>query len=460
MKVSFFKDYLGIMESEVNLKNFSEVSTDTRTLKKNALFIALKGPNFNGNEYIDAAFEKGALFCVTDEKSLEDNKRNIYYVKNCKEFLKSFAKSWVEHLNPYVIGITGSNGKTTTKFFTAQLLSKFFPLHYSPKSFNNDIGLPLTQLGLSEEHKVLICEIGTSGPGEIEDLTKQGPANLSMVTTVGPSHLDKLKNLEGVFNEKKQIYIHSKKESAIFNIDNSFTKKMYDQYAPDFKNVLSLSAKDKNADVFVEVLSESLKGLQLKGHLGQTQFETQAPVFGSYNVYNIMFALASGLLLKVNPNELIDSLEDLKTPWGRSQILKDKTKRTYIFDGYNSNLQSMTSLLESLKNEPRGNLHLILGEMLELGEQAPKHHKELGRLAGDLKPKSITFLGAFGGDFSEGLKESGFNNSSIISDTYNKKLALKVQSVLDEKDTVVLKASRGTKIEQFLIDLGVEVDPL
>ena len=460
MKISFFKDYFDVKVSSNDSKDFSEVSTDTRTLKKDALFVALSGPNFNGNDYIDEAIKKGALFCVTDDQSLEDKEKNIYYVKDSKDFLKSFAKSWVEHLDPYVIGITGSNGKTTTKYFTAQMLSKFLPLHYSPKSFNNDIGLPLTQLGVKEEHKVLICEIGTSGPGEIEDLTKQGPANLSMVTTVGPSHLDKLKDLEGVFNEKKQIYIHSKKESAIFNIDNSFTKKMSDQYAGDFKNTLIISTKDKNADVFIEVLDESLKGLKLKGHVNKVSFEMQAPIFGSYNVYNIMFALASGLILKIKPELLIEAIIDIKTPWGRSQILKDQTNRTYVFDGYNSNLQSMTSLLESLKNEPRDDLHLILGEMLELGEQASKHHKELGLLAGGLNPKSITFLGAFGDDFSEGLKESGFENKSIISSAYNKELALKVKSVLDEKDTVVLKASRGTKIEQFLIDLGVEVDPL
>ena len=366
MKVSFFEDHLGVKTSIAEV-DFSEISIDTRSLRPSALFIALKGSNFDGNKFVDEAFKKGSLCCVVDDPALEKKEQNIFYTKNTKVFLKKIAKAWVEHLDPYVIGVTGSNGKTTTKFFTAQVLSDFFPLHYSPKSFNNDIGLPLTQLGLKKEHKLLICEMGTNSPGEIEALTKQAPADLSMVTTVGSSHLDKLINLEGVFNEKKDIYVYSKHKSAIFNLDNSYTKKMYDLYNENFDLSLRISSTDKTSDVYVQVLKESLTGLHLRGHLMGEKFEVQAPVFGAYNVYNIMFALASGLILKIAPKDLVKTVKKLRTPWGRSQILKDKSKRTYVFDGYNSNLQSMTSLLESLKSEPSENLHLILGEMLELG---------------------------------------------------------------------------------------------
>ena len=459
MKVSFFEKYCRIKLSTKEIE-FSEVSTDTRSLKPGALFIALRGPNFNGNKFVDQAFKKGALCCVVDDPSLKGPSQNRVFVQDTKFFLRDIAKTWLDHLAPYVIGITGSNGKTTTKFFIAQVLSRFFPLHFSPKSFNNDIGLPLTQLGLKEEHKILVCEIGTSEPGEIEALTRQSPADLSMVTTVGPSHLDKLISLEGVFNEKKQIYIHSKHTSAIFNLDNSYTKKMFDFYKNDFELSLSVSSEDKSADIFVEIIKESLQGLELKVHLKKESFKIHVPVFGAYNVYNIMFALASGLVLEVEPKDLVQSLENITTPWGRSQILKDEFKRTYIFDGYNSNLQSMISLLKSLKNEKCENLHLILGEMLELGENSSKYHRKLGQFAGALNPKSITFLGAHGESFLEGLEDSKFKKKSIISDTYNKKLALKVQSMLDEKDRVVLKASRGTKIERFLLDLGLEIEPL
>jgi UDP-N-acetylmuramoyl-tripeptide--D-alanyl-D-alanine ligase len=459
MKVSFFEKYCRV-ELSIKESDFSHVSTDTRSLKKGALFIALRGPNFNGNDFVDKAFEAGALCCVVDDPALKNKASNIIYVEDTKVFLQELAQAWVNHLNPYVIGITGSNGKTTTKFFTAQILSKFLSLHYSPKSFNNDIGLPLTQLGLSEENKVLICEIGTSGPGEIEALTKQAPADLCMVTTVGPSHLDKLKDLEGVFNEKKQIYLHSKKRSAIFNLDNPYTKKMFDLFKEDFESYLSVSTQNKNADVFINVKKESLRGLWVEGRIKDISFSTEIPVFGSYNVYNIMFAVASGVFLNLEIKGLIDSLKTVTTPWGRSQILKDKLNRTYVFDGYNSNLQSMTSLLDSLKNEKCEQIHLILGEMLELGEQSEMHHRELGKLAGSLRPKSITFLGEHGSSFLEGVKESKFEKNLTISSTYNKELALKVQSVLDEKDTVVLKASRGTKIEQFLMDMGVDIEPL
>jgi len=459
MKVEFFEKHLNVKTSITGV-NFSEVSTDTRSIKKGALFIALKGPSFNANEFALKALELGASACVVDDKSMADEAKNIYLVEDTKVFLKEFSKAWVESLNPVVIGVTGSNGKTTTKVFIAQVLNDFFPLHFSPKSFNNDIGVPLTQLGLKEEDEILICEIGTNAPGEIEDLTKQAPADISMVTTVGPSHLDKLKNLEGVANEKKQIYIHSKKKTAIFNLDNEFTKKMYEKLKGEFKRSITVSCSDESADVYVNVLKESVTGLKLKGRVLNFDFELKTPVFGAYNVYNIMFALASGLSLEVEASQLVEKLKTLKTPWGRSQILKDSADRTFVFDGYNSNLQSMTSLLSSLKCEDPKKLHIVLGDMLELGEESESHHFELGKIAGTLNPKSVTFLGSFGDSFFKGLELSKFKENSIISSTYDKSLALKLQSMLDEGDVVVLKASRGTRIEQFLTDLGVKFDPL
>jgi UDP-N-acetylmuramoyl-tripeptide--D-alanyl-D-alanine ligase len=466
MNVNFLENFLSV-KIKTDLKKFSEISTDTRTIKKGALFIGLNGPNFKGGKYTEEALRKGALACIVEKTSFDESKRvsdenkNIFYVDSALLFLKKFAKAWIKHLDPYVISITGSNGKTTTKFFTAQMLAHFVSLHYSPKSFNNEIGVPLTQLGLEKENKVLICELGTSAPGEIESLSRQTDANLSVVTTVGPAHLDKLKNLEGVFNEKKQIYNFSKKESAVFNLDNSHTYKMYEEFKKTFKKVWTVSAKNPKADVFVDLKEESFKGLKLDVSLNQKKFNVSVPVFGAYNVYNIMFALAAGLDLKISEEELIEALKKLKTPWGRSQILKDNSsKRTYIFDGYNSNLQSMTSLLESLKTVDSSSLHVIVGEMLELGASSKEQHKKLGQCVGALNPKSVVFLGASGVSFNEGLELEKYKKKSIISDTYNKKLALDVKSMLHDQDVVVLKASRGTQIERFLVDLGVEVERL
>jgi|GEM_PF-5352394 len=466
MNVNFLKNFLNV-ELTTNVEEFSEISTDTRTLKKDALFIGLNGLNFRGGEYTEEAFKKGALACIvertshSESKSTPDEGKNIFYVDDVLLFLQEFAKAWIKHLDPYVIAVTGSNGKTTTKFFTAQMLSNFMSLHYSPKSFNNEIGVPLTQLGLKEKNKVLICELGTSAPGEIEALSKLTSANLSMVTTVGPSHLDKLKSLEGVSEEKKQIYKFSKKESAVFNLDNSYTHKMFEEYKKAFKKVWTVSTNDSKADVFINLKEESLHGLKLDVSLNQKKFSVDVPVFGSYNVYNIMFSLAAGLDLKISEEELVEALKKLQTPWGRSQILKDKSsKRTYIFDGYNSNLQSMTSLLESLKTVDSSSLHIIVGEMLELGESSKEQHKKLGQYVGALNPKSVVFLGASGVSFGEGLELENYKKTSMISDTYNKKLALDVKSMLHDQDVVVLKASRGTQIERFLVDLGVEVELL
>lgn len=460
MKVDFLQKFLK-QEILTSTKNFSEVSTDTRTLKKDALFIAIRGENFNGNDFLEQAFEKGALSCITTDKNKEDLKKGIYYVKDEFVFLNEFGRAWCDHIKPEVIGITGSNGKTTTKFFVSQMLKPFKKLCYSPKSFNNHIGVPFTQLMLKEDDEVLVNEIGTSAPGEIKALTLQAKPHVSMVTTVGASHLEAFKTVENVAIEKEEIYKNSQPGKAIFNLDNPYTLAMYKDLKDNFKKAVTVSTKSKDADVFVQVKKSTIRGLELEGTINKKEFKVNLPVFGVYNVYNYMFAVATGLMLDIPEQDLLGQTENLQSPWGRSQILKQKDQGvTYIFDGYNSNLDSMTSLIDSLKSQDTNKMHLVFGEMLELGEETQKHHYELGKLAGALKPKSVIFVGGSYESFSQGLKKVKFEKNIVISDTYDKTLALKLRSVLDNGDTVVLKASRGTKIESVLKDMDVDFEAL
>lgn len=460
MTVDFLKKILK-QDFSRPIDSFSEVSTDTRTLKKNALFMAIKGENFDGNAFIDQALDKGALCCITTDRTKEDNEKGVFYVEDEFNFLNELGKAWRNHINPEVIGVTGSNGKTTTKFFIAQMISPFKRLCYSPKSFNNHIGVPFTQLMLKEGDEVLVNEIGTSAPGEIKALTSQAVPNLSMVTTVGASHLEAFKTVDNVAVEKVEIYKNSKPQRAIFNLDNPYTYKMYESFKDHFSEVITVSTKAKEADVFVSVKESDLTGLKLEVVIDKEKLTSTLPVFGVYNVYNYMFALATGLMLKIPKEDLINQTANLKSPWGRSQIIKQEDQDvTYVFDGYNSNLDSMMSLIQSLKSQDPEKMHLVFGEMLELGEETNKHHYELGKIAGALDPKSISFVGPSCDYFEEGLAEVNFKKTSVISNTYNKTLASKLKGVLSKGDTVVLKASRGTKIESVLNDLGVGLDAI
>jgi len=451
MKVSFVENYFGV-DLNLDAESFLEVSTDTRTLLPGSLFVALSGENFDGHKFVEKAFEKGAAAALISKP--EYKKDGCIMVDDVLKDFSKLSKTWQDELSPKVIGITGSNGKTTAKFFTAQLLERFFKVCYSPKSFNNEVGVPFTQAMLKEEDEVLISEIGTSGKGEIEKLTKQVEPELCVVTTVGPSHLEGFGTVENVATEKQDIYKSKKIKTGLFNLDNKYTAEMFKEFECE---KITFSTQYENADVFLKGEQVSLTKLMLKGSVRNVPVETSCAVFGEHHVYNIMIAIGSALYLGIEPAKIIEDLNVFSTPWGRSQVMRREDGGSVLFDAYNSNLQSMEALISSLKPFQKKGEHfqLILGEMLELGDERENMHKELGQKIADLNPSFITFVGPSHSSFEEGLGAWKSTKNSIITDTYNEPLAIEVQSVLDPNATVVLKGSRGTRLERFFDILAV-----
>jgi UDP-N-acetylmuramoyl-tripeptide--D-alanyl-D-alanine ligase len=457
MRVDFFENHFD-SKLNIDLKNFSEVSTDTRTLKKGALFVALKGENFDGHKFVESAFERGAAAALISDETLSGYGPSVVVNDVLKSF-QDLGKAWQDHVNPRVIGITGSNGKTTAKFFTAQVLKRFFKVSFSPKSYNNEIGVPFTQLMLKEDDQVLVSEIGTNAKGEIENLTKMVEPQIAVVTTVGPAHIEHFRTIDNIAIEKKEIYKSKKLEIGIFNIDNPWTKKMHEEFKG---KKITFSVTDSTADVCLKADQVDLDALQIKGKVFGLDVQKDLKLFGDFNVYNIMTALCFGKALGVETEELIKSLDKIETPWGRSQVLKFGENNKCLFDGYNSNLQSMEALLKgvsSLKASGK-NLHFVLGEMLELGEEGSAMHKILGSMVGEIKPSSVSFIGPSFEHFLEGLKVSGFSKKSVISKAYEESLANEIQSVLHPNDLVVVKGSRGMKLERVVRALGAELPEL
>jgi UDP-N-acetylmuramoyl-tripeptide--D-alanyl-D-alanine ligase len=451
MKVSFVEEFFKV-KLELKIESFSEVSTDTRTLLPGALFVALSGENFDGHKFVAQAFEKGAAAAIISNADF--NQEGCITVDHVLKDFSKLAKAWQDKVAPAVIGITGSNGKTTAKFFTAQLLQGFTKVCYSPKSFNNEVGVPFTQAMLAEDDKVLISEIGTNHKGEIEKLTKQVEPELCVVTTVGPSHLEGFGTIENVAIEKRDIYSSKNIKTGMFNLDNPFTKKMHDNFVGE---KITFSTKDKSADVFLQGEQIGLTKLSIKGSIKDISVDTTCAVFGEHHIYNIMVAVCSALYLKIDPSEIVDDLNVFSTPWGRSQVMTREDGGTVLFDAYNSNLQSMEALIASLKPfQKKGEqFQLIIGEMLELGENTKEMHKELGQKIANLDPAFVTFVGSSHESFSEGLGSWKNIKNSIITSTYDDSLAIEVQSVLDPSATVVLKGSRGARLERFFDVLAV-----
>lgn len=452
MKVSFVEEFFKV-KLNADKKDFSEVSTDTRTLLPGALYVALKGENFDGHKFVEKAFESGASAVLISNAQYKINDRCILVESVLKSF-SELSKAWQNKVAPSVVGITGSNGKTTAKFFSAQLLENFFEVCYSPKSYNNEVGVPITQAMLKESDQVLISEIGTNNKGEIRSLTDQVDPELCVVTTVGPSHLEGFGTVENVAKEKSEIYKSKKLKSAVFNLDNPWTQKMCESFSG---SKITFSSKDKSADVFLEAKQKSLTELFVKGHIKGLEVEATCGVFGEHHVTNIMVAISAALYLRVSPEDIFEHLNVFSTPWGRSQVVPREAGVPILFDGYNSNLQSMEALLLSLKPfVQRGDeVHLILGEMLELGGETKQMHRALGEKVAALSPSFVTFLGSSSADFEQGLGAWKNNKNSMITDAYDESLAIKIQTVLNPKTTVVLKGSRGVRLERFFDALGV-----
>lgn len=455
MEIEFVQRVFGSNFGLNESSEFSGVSTDTRSIKPGALFIPLKGENFDGHDYIDQAFEKGALGALV---SREDSLRqNCIKVDDTLLALQNLGQAWQETIAPDVLAITGSVGKTTAKFFTAQLLSRFLKVCFSPKSFNNEIGVPLTQVLLKRDDDVLISEIGTNDKGEIRSLTDLVSPHCSLVTTVGPSHLEKLETVENVAKEKRDIYFHESIKRRIFNLDNPWTLKMSQEFKGEG---ITFSAKDKSADICLSAKQESIDVLNVKGHVFGESYDQTLGIFGEHHVYNIMAAYAFACYLKINPKDMLKESKVFSLPWGRGQTLKAKQGGAILFDAYNANSQSMNGLLDSIEPFMHQGCHGVFGEMLELGASGPEMHRALGKRIGAMGFESVSFLGASCRNFKLGLEDAGFGKNLVISDSYSEDLAKRVHSVVNPSETIIIKGSRGNRLERFVPLWSDELEPL
>lgn len=427
------------------------VSTDSRSVQKGDLFIPLIGENFDAHKFIpDVALKEPG--CILTAKPLT-SKHNVTVIQ-VHDTLKALQDlgAYYRKLYPFqIIGITGSNGKTTTKFFAQTLLSQKYKTFASQKSFNNHFGVPLTLLSMPPDTEFGICEIGMNHAGEIATLTQLAQPDIALCTTVGRAHLMDFGKVDGIYNEKKDIYADSKPNShRIFNLDNEWTRKMYQAYKN--KRTLTFSQKDSSADIFLEIKHMSLKELTVAGSIQTVPGEATVPVFGLHNVINLMGAAGIALSAGLTPKEIWEFLPLCQTVWGRSQLVELQAGGTLIFDGYNANPDSVSALVENLAQlDSVGKKFFILGDMLEMGNQADDLHEEIGALVGTKNFDVVCFTGQFSAAFERGLKKTHKDlKNSYILNTYEDSLAIKIANMIQPDDVVVIKGSRGSKMERFV----------
>lgn len=427
------------------------ISTDSRTIQKGDLFIPLKGENFDGHDYVKQVAEKGAG-CALVSQELKD-KVGITLIK-VDDTLKALQDMGASHRHNYpfkIIGITGSNGKTTAKFFTEKILATQFKTFASQKSFNNHFGVPLTLLALKPEIQMGIVEIGMNHPGEISALTKLADPDIALVTTVGRAHLMDFGGVDGIAKEKGDIYKHSRADAIkVFNLDNDSTALMYKEYK-DKGQTITFSSERKDADVHFEIKDMGLEHLRIAGNIRGVEGEVVVPVFGEHNVVNLMGAAGIALAAGMTPDDIWGALPNCQTVWGRNMLVHLKSKANLIFDGYNANPDSMKALIKNLfKISVGGKKIVILGDMLEMGAAAEELHEELGQYVGQNGFDVVWFLGQFSKSFEAGIKKSNFEKNLFISSGYEESLAVKVANMVEPSDIVVMKGSRGARLEKLV----------
>ena len=446
-------------------KTFLGIGTDTRKDLKGQVFIALKGESFDAHDYLDKAVSAGATALLVHRfpENLEKlrSQVTILVVKDTLLALQSLAHFLRKMSSASVIGITGSNGKTTSKEFSAAVIGSKKRVHYSKGSFNNHWGLPFSILEQDEAAEVAILEMGMNHSGEITKLCQIAEPDIVVCSVVGRAHIEHFDGqIEGIAAAKEEIYEAAPPAARrIYNLDNPWTQKMFlrsRQRFPKADRILSFSQINPKADIFLQIESQTMSELTVKGRILSLDGRATVQVFGSHNVTNLMVAAATAAAVGLSAEEVWAGLPKCKTNWGRNQLLKTQKGAEILFDGYNANPDSVGALLDNILSVKASHKLGVFAEMLELGSTAPAAHHEIGAKAGASGLDSIWFYGPHFADFEAGVKSSGYSKNLICSAHYDEAIAQKLSSGLGNGGLAVVKGSRGMKLEKFVQVCGAE----
>ena len=448
---------------------FTGVSTDSRHID-GQIFFALVGEKFDAHDYLSQAVLGGAKCLIVHRETPELNELKsqvtVVRVADTLRALQELARDWRHRLEAKVFGVTGSNGKSSTKEFAATILGTQFKVCVSHGSFNNHWGVPLTLLSASRGDDVVLVEMGMNHSGELTQLSKIAEPDVVLCTTVGRAHIGNFGgDQQKVADAKEEIYLANPGAIKIFNTDNEYTMKMFDRVAKRQgpERTLAFSSFSAGAEVGFRADRMQMSGLHVVGHIKGVKGEATVPVFGRHNVVNLMAAASLALVMGMEPEKIWQALSLCRGQWGRNQLVKLPNGTTVIFDAYNANPDSVSMLVRNffeMSLEAGVKKVAIFGQMLELGADSPRYHEELGELVGQSDIAVVWFFGDDNAAFERGLKRSGFSKTYFISNGYEESLAMKVRSMLNPKDIVVMKGSRGMRLERVLLAWDPSFQPL
>ncbi len=438
-------------------ENFSEVGTDTRKKLTEKIFIALKGDAFDAHEYLDKAAQQGAGLLIIHELKPEfenlKNKVSIIIVDDTLAALQDFAHGYRKTLNTKIISITGSNGKTTTKEFTATILNQFKKTHLNFGSFNNHWGVPLTLLEIPSDAVFAVVEMGMNHAGEITKLVEIAEPDVVVCTMVGRAHIEHFGSIQKIAKAKEEIYQTTPENTVrIFNQDQDET---YDMMYPVAKKypasrMLSFSEKNDEADVYFKIENQSGRGMTISGSIAAYKSTATIPVFGKHNLTNLMAASCLAYAVGMKHEDIWKALPLCKSAWGRNEFIETEIGVDILFDGYNANPDSMKALLDNIAQlTVQSKKIAAFGQMKELGDHAVAEHIVLAEFAVDAGFDFIYFIGENAKDFEQGLKNKNYKNYLCEADL-SEKMSDSFKKQIGAGDLIVIKGSRGARTEKFV----------
>lgn len=432
----------GALLKEADVKEIKAVSTDTRKIEEGTMFIALKGENFNGNNYVLDAFNKGAKIAIVDEVKCDLNelKEDVALIKvqNTGRALMDLAKFYREKLGLKVVGITGSAGKTSTKDLVAAVLSYKYKVFKTKGNFNNEIGLPLMILELDSTYDVAILEMGMRGLGQIKELAEIASPDLGIITNIGISHIEILKTRENILKAKMEIATFFDKNNTLVVCGNDdFLGALPEAEYKIVKTGVGENFKIGAKNIALEELSSKFTVYD-----GEKEEEFSLDMPGEHNISNLMLGIAIAKELGVSFEEMKRGLKNIEATSMRLELIK-KDGFSILNDCYNSSPVAVKSAIDVMKNIEGKRRIAVLGTMRELGHKSEEAHEEIGKYA---KENGIEKVLCFG-DFSENIKE-GYGEGCTVYE--NKKELIKdLLNIICDGDIILVKASRSLKFEEI-----------
>lgn len=426
---------------------FTGISTDSRTIQSGELFIPILGKSFDGHAFIAGALtrSRGGTLCRNDHPvPLADAQGTVILVEDTNQALLDLARFKRDGLSGRFISITGSNGKTTTREILAAMMKKRYSVHYNEKNLNNLIGVPMSILAITDDPDICILELGTNMPGEIHKLAVTTNPDASLITNVNPSHLEGLMSLDGILEEKLDLFRYTKETGKIFvNADDPGIAGRYRDQGRDAVTF----AIDNDAD-FHLTIDEDLgwEGVAISITSSSGTIKAQTALLGRHNLYNILAAAAIASTIGVDTALIAQAIAEFRSYDKRFQTVK--TSRGYILvdDTYNANPSSMKWALQTLAGLPAaGKKVAVLGGMKELGDDSARYHRELGTY---LKGAGIELIVLFGEEMKETFSELGDTRAAHFDG--KESLIGYLNSHLDSGDTILVKGSRAFKMEEIV----------